>query len=765
VVDAVVSAVSAVSSFYQDINPSTLSGAIDIVVVRDKLGHLSCSPFHARFGKLKLLRPSDKVVELLINDQVVDVLMKVGEAGEAFFVVEQENPASSEYATSPILYPDDPRYNEIDKLELGDGTIMEKNEFTRNEIRARQTPLQALSEPLDPTADDNFANIYVDSVEDSRSDSNFRPYERSKHTLEQEYDERPGITIASTNSAKPEMASSPPWSWQWGGLPEREKRTTLRPMVSTSVFDLHASSQMSIAEKVDTFFDGIEQAENPTPSLKVANEFDFGLDDINNILGLQNDDALSLKVEMSLCGPMEEFRKLSGLDGESHFTSLKIAFDRFCEKPSLLSDPKVIYKLFGYYHEWDTIAPFIMSVVIFKKPLSDEALKQVLLAGKKDQPGWFSWGPKVSPKPTPSLRPKSSTPNFPTKSTRFQKELASSSMKTEKEESSLGNSHVAHAGSDSTHRNYAKSLRLNSEQLKTLPLNKGVNTIQFSVVSGFQGKATCSARIFLWDWDSKVVISDIDGTITKSDVLGHVFTMVGRDWTHKGVASLYTNIAKNGYEFLYLTSRAIGQAGSTRDYLAKVEQDQFQLPIGPVLLSPDRLVKALKREVIQRRPQEFKISCLKDIKRLFGESDDGIPRPFYAGFGNRITDAMSYRSVDVPSSRIFTIDPSGDVKLELLANFKTTYVKLNETVDQVFPPTKGSNLEYGDFQYWKQDDFSGIAIDIPIEPEEEKENKDKVSNSVSQSDSDDFHDGLDHQSGLDEEEFRDRMEAMKAASY
>jgi phosphatidate phosphatase LPIN len=58
----VVEAVSAVGTFYADINPSTLSGAIDIVVVESGDRMLSCSPFHVRFGKLKLLRPQDKLV-------------------------------------------------------------------------------------------------------------------------------------------------------------------------------------------------------------------------------------------------------------------------------------------------------------------------------------------------------------------------------------------------------------------------------------------------------------------------------------------------------------------------------------------------------------------------------------------------------------------------------------------------------------------------------------------------------------------------------
>ncbi len=67
-------------------------------------------------------------------------------------------------------------------------------------------------------------------------------------------------------------------------------------------------------------------------------------------------------------------------------------------------------------------------------------------------------------------------------------------------------------------------------------------------------------------------------------------------------------------------------------YLRNVEQESFQLPEGPVIMSPDRLIAAFHREVIMRRPEEFKIAALKDIRKLF--LDDN---PFYAGFGNRIT--------------------------------------------------------------------------------------------------------------------------------
>jgi phosphatidate phosphatase LPIN len=56
-----------------------------------------------------------------------------------------------------------------------------------------------------------------------------------------------------------------------------------------------------------------------------------------------------------------------------------------------------------------------------------------------------------------------------------------------------------------------------------------------------------------------------------------------------------------------------------------------------------------------RKPELFKMACLRDIQRLFG---DHAREAFFAGFGNRITDAMSYRSVGIDASKIYTIDSS-----------------------------------------------------------------------------------------------------------
>ena len=189
--------------------------------------------------------------------------------------------------------------------------------------------------------------------------------------------------------------------------------------------------------------------------------------------------------------------------------------------------------------------------------------------------------------------------------------------------------------------------------------------------------------------------------------------MIGRDWTHIGVAKLYTDIVANGYNILYLTSRSVGQADTTRAYLYGVLQEGFKLPKGPVIMSPDRTIAALRREIYLRKPEVFKMACLRDILNLFGHKHS----PFYAGFGNRLTDALSYRSVNIPSTRIFTINSNAEVSLDLLTlnKYKNSYVTMRELVDYFFPPVgllvTGGGDDFTDFNYWRDsprdvEDFS-----------------------------------------------------------
>uniref|UniRef100_A0A8C5WWR8 Lipin N-terminal domain-containing protein n=1 Tax=Laticauda laticaudata TaxID=8630 RepID=A0A8C5WWR8_LATLA len=75
---------------YKGINQATLSGCIDVIVVRQQDGTCLCSPFHVRFGKLGVLRSKEKVIDIEINGEAVDLHMKLGDNGEAFFVQETE---------------------------------------------------------------------------------------------------------------------------------------------------------------------------------------------------------------------------------------------------------------------------------------------------------------------------------------------------------------------------------------------------------------------------------------------------------------------------------------------------------------------------------------------------------------------------------------------------------------------------------------------------------------------------------------------------
>lgn len=58
--------VSNVRGFYSEINSATLTGAIDVVVVRHEDGSFVGSPFHVRFGKLGVLRSREKIVSCII---------------------------------------------------------------------------------------------------------------------------------------------------------------------------------------------------------------------------------------------------------------------------------------------------------------------------------------------------------------------------------------------------------------------------------------------------------------------------------------------------------------------------------------------------------------------------------------------------------------------------------------------------------------------------------------------------------------------------
>jgi len=151
--------------------------------------------------------------------------------------------------------------------------------------------------------------------------------------------------------------------------------------------------------------------------------------------------------------------------------------------------------------------------------------------------------------------------------------------------------------------NKIKSTTPSTEQIKLLNLKNGKNDIRFICRSRLSGEHVLSSELYLWDKDDKIIISDVDGTITKSDVLGQLMPMFGNDWAQPGVSELYNSIERNGYKIIYLTARAICQSSITKHYLNNLSQNNIPLPKGPLVMSPDGLFTSFKREVIDKTPQ------------------------------------------------------------------------------------------------------------------------------------------------------------------
>ncbi|KAE8717292.1 Phosphatidate phosphatase PAH1 [Hibiscus syriacus] len=251
---------------------------------------------------------------------------------------------------------------------------------------------------------------------------------------------------------------------------------------------------------------------------------------------------------------------------------------------------------------------------------------------------------------------------------------------------------------DSSRKQFIRTNVPTTEQIASLNLKDGQNMVIFNFSTRVFGNQQVDAHLYLWKWNDKIVISDVDGTITKSDVLGQFMPLVGRDWTQSGVAKLFSAIKENGYQLLFLSARAIVQAYITRNFLLNLKQDGKALPSGPVVISPDGLFPSLYREVIRRAPHEFKIACLEDIKKLFPSDHN----PFYAGFGNRDTDELSYLKIGIPKGKIFIINPKGEVAISHCVNNARSYTSLHTLVDDMFPPASLVEQEdYNQWNFWK----------------------------------------------------------------
>lgn len=221
-----------------------------------------------------------------------------------------------------------------------------------------------------------------------------------------------------------------------------------------------------------------------------------------------------------------------------------------------------------------------------------------------------------------------------------------------------------------------KSSKFPSHILQKFELKEGVNDIEY-IVDGY----SIQSNIFLWNYTDKIVISDFDGTITRSDMIGQIGVYFGIDWTHKYIAKLYSHIENNGYKMLYVTARTMYMQSSTKNSLNSINQNGFSMPIGPVMMNDNGYIDSIKTEIIDKVPQEFKIECLFNILNLFPSDVE----PYYAGFGNKPTDKFAYEKVGINPAKIYIINEKGEISRNTNTNCKTNFLLMDDQINELFP--------------------------------------------------------------------------------
>uniref|UniRef100_A0AAY4AAU2 phosphatidate phosphatase n=1 Tax=Denticeps clupeoides TaxID=299321 RepID=A0AAY4AAU2_9TELE len=790
-----------VKELYKGINQATLSGCIDVVVVRQKDGTFQCSPFHVRFGKLGVLRSKEKVIDIEINGEPVDLHMKLGDNGEAFFVQETEEQneiVPAHLATSPIpteshLFwigenrgaakgvvsdPLDPEEPPEPLVSTSTGGSVKKKKRRRKKHKG--DPRREESSSLSTTREVEHKYPVVHHTLDSYpySDGDWSP--PNSHAQSQAFSPKSDSELV-VRPSESMLRSESQMQWSWGEFPEPTRaelpktvtitpseNTHFRVILSTEAMETEADEQDRFTEVDPGRTCTIVKPEPRTPVTPVTNitcelpdsmatstpsdphtaaaaaaqmvgdiadpsktdspsnkkgvpkrsqhqgPEDIYLDDLNVLdaeavaryfpksdsesgskhwmdsgmrSGSQSpqsvgsaaadsgteclsDSAGDLPdVTLSLCGGLSENAEIS----KEKFMEHIITYHEFAENPAIIDNPNLVVKIANRYYNWTLAAPLILSLQAFQKNLPKATEEAWVKEKMPKKPGrWWFW-----------------------------RKRADSTVKQTAPQ--VGKMRASRSG-DCGRVLCVLNIPASAHTQASLKLKEGPNDVTFSITTQYQGTCRCEGTIYLWNWDDKVIISDIDGTITKSDVFGQILPQLGKDWTHQGIAKLYHSVAENGYKFLYCSARAIGMADMTRGYLQWVNDGGTILPRGPLMLSPSSLFSAFHREVIEKKPEIFKIECLTDIKNLFQPNK----QPFYAAFGNRTNDVFAYKEVGVPVCRIFTVNPKGELIQEQTKGNKSSYSRLSELVEHVFPLLNKEQSsaftfpEFSSFCFWRQ---------------------------------------------------------------
>jgi len=225
---------------------------------------------------------------------------------------------------------------------------------------------------------------------------------------------------------------------------------------------------------------------------------------------------------------------------------------------------------------------------------------------------------------------------------------------------------------------------MTSKELIELNLNPGLNRGKF-IAKGLD--IVIRFSVFLYQEDDKLVITDIDGTISQSDVKGHIMPFFGWTAEHKKVVELFHKINDQGYKFIYLSARSFSQDGETKDYLFELLQDLdgYSLPQGPVMLSPHPFISSLLTEVVKKNPHEEKAETILDIWRAFDNTNmNNIMDTIVTAYGNKETDVAAYVNAGIDKNKIYIVDSQGHL-VNIGSGAVSSYGEQVNSVHNLYP--------------------------------------------------------------------------------
>ncbi len=160
-----------------------------------------------------------------------------------------------------------------------------------------------------------------------------------------------------------------------------------------------------------------------------------------------------------------------------------------------------------------------------------------------------------------------------------------------------------------------------------------------SLFSVLEGDGTCAVHgVFVWPSGTKVIVTDIDGTLTLDD--NELLKQVMESPTHvpkenQGASEMLNTWAEKGYRIVYLSARPHNLRGISRVWLHGVGA-----PFGP-LRTADTFVYGESARI-------YKAQFIDRIRTELGWE-------IVAVYGNADSDILAYEDAGIPKSVTFTI--------------------------------------------------------------------------------------------------------------